>query len=133
MLNAPDPRSQNDIKDGIESVSEQAEISKEDFLSAANNIKKNVQSESERFQEDIKDLKEKVVDLSTAGISVAKQTISSNFSSAKEKANQAAHCAMDRAEKSLRSTGNFVRQKPCQSLGIALATGFILGKLMSRR
>lgn len=133
MLNAPDPNSRKKLKEGMESVSEQVETSKEDFKTAANNIKENIQSESERFQEDLKDLKDKVVDLSNTGISVARQTLSSNLSSAKVKANQAAHCAMDHAEKSLESTENFVRQKPYQSLGIALAVGFILGKLMSRR
>ena len=133
MFNAPDPHSQKKIKDGMESVSEQVDISKEDFISAANNIRENIQSESERFQEDLKDLKDKVVDLSTTGISVARQTLSSNLSSAKEKANQAAHCAMDHAEKSLESTEHFVRQKPYQSLGIALGVGFVLGILMSRK
>lgn len=133
MLNAPDSRSQKKLKDGMESVSEQIEISKEDFVSAAGNIKENIQSESERFQEDLKDLKDKVVDLSNTGMSVAKQTISSNISSARVKANQAAHCAMDHAEKSLESTEQYVRQKPYQALGIALGVGFILGKLLSRR
>ena len=70
MLNTPDSNSQKKLKDGIESVSEQLETSKEDFVSAAGNIKANIQSESERFQEDLKDLKEKVVDLSSTGISV---------------------------------------------------------------
>lgn len=133
MLNAPDSRSQKKLKDGMESVSEQIEISKEDFVSAAGNIKENIQSESERFQEDLKDLKDKVVDLSNTGMSVARQTISSNISSARVKANQAAHCAMDHAEKSLESTEQYVRQKPYQALGIALGVGFILGKLLSRR
>ena len=58
MLNTPDPRSQKKLKDGMESVSEQVEVSKEDFVNAASNIKANIQSESERFQEDLKDLKE---------------------------------------------------------------------------
>ena len=56
MLNTPDPRSQKKLKDGMESVSEQVEVSKEDFVNAASNIKANIQSESERFQEDLKDL-----------------------------------------------------------------------------
>lgn len=133
MFNAPDPNSQKKLRDGMESVSEQVDISKEDFKIAANNIKENIQSETERFQEDLKDLKDKVIDLSTTGISVARQTISSNLSAAKEKANQAAHCAMDHAEKNLESTVHYVRQNPCQSLGIALGIGFILGKLMSRK
>ena len=133
MLNTPDPRSQKKLKDGVESVSEQLETSKEDFVSAAGNIKANIQSESERFQEDLKDLKEKVVDLSSTGISVARQTISSNIELAREKANQAAHCAMDHAEKSLESTGQYVKEKPYQALGIALGIGFILGKLLSRK
>ena len=133
MLNTPDSNSQIKLKDGIESVSEQVEVSKEDFVSAAGNIKANIQSESERFQEDLKDLKDKVVDLSSTGISVARQTISSNIELAREKANQAAHCAMDHAEKSLESTGHYVREKPYQALGIALGIGFLLGKLMSRR
>lgn len=133
MLNTPDSNSQKKLKDGIESVSEQVEVSKEDFVSAAGNIKANIQSESERFQEDLKDLKDKVVDLSSTGISVARQTISSNIELAREKANQAAHCAMDHAEKSLESTGHYVREKPYQALGIALGIGFLLGKLMSRR
>lgn len=133
MLNTPDPRSQKKLKDGVESVSEQVEVSKEDFVNAASNIKANIQSESERFQEDLKDLKEKVVDLSSAGISVARQTISSNIESAREKANQAAHCAMDHAEKSLESTGQYVKEKPYQALGIALGIGFVLGKLLSSK
>ncbi|ARQ46930.1 DUF883 family protein [Oxalobacter formigenes] len=133
MLNTPDPRSQKKLKDGMESVSEQVEVSKEDFVNAASNIKANIQSESERFQEDLKDLKEKVVDLSSTGISVARQTISSNIESAREKANQAAHCAMDHAEKSLESTGQYVKEKPYQALGIALGIGFVLGKLLSRK
>ena len=133
MLNTPDPRSQKKLKDGVESVSEQVEVSKEDFVNAAGNIKANIQSESERFQEDLKDLKEKVVDLSSTGISVARQTISSNIESAREKANQAAHCAMDHAEKSLESTGQYVKEKPYQALGIALGIGFVLGKLLSRK
>lgn len=133
MLNTPDPRSQKKLKDGVESVSEQLETSKEDFVSAAGNIKANIQSESERFQEDLQDLKEKVVDLSSTGISVARQTISSNIESAREKANQAAHCAMDHAEKSLESTGQYVKEKPYQALGIALGIGFVLGKLLSRK
>ena len=133
MLNTPDSNSQKKLKDGIESVSEQVEVSKEDFVSAAGNIKANIQSESERFQEDLKDLKDKVVDLSSTGISVARQTISSNIELAREKANQAAHCAMGHAEKSLESTGHYVREKPYQALGIALGIGFLLGKLMSRR
>ena len=132
MLNTPDPRSQKKLKDGMESVSEQVEVSKEDFVNAASNIKANIQSESERFQEDLKDLKEKVVDLSSTGISVARQTISSNIESAREKANQAAHCAMDH-EKSLESTGQYVKEKPYQALGIALGIGFVLGKLLSRK
>ena len=133
MFNSPDPHSQKKLKEGMESVSEQVDISKDSFVNAANNIKENIQSEAERFQEDLKDLKDKVVDLSSTGISVARQTISSNLSTAKEKANQAAHCAMDHAEKRLESTGEYVRQKPYQSLGIALGIGFILGKLMSRK
>ncbi len=133
MLNTPDSNSQKKLKDGMESVSEQIEVSKEDFVNAAGNIKANIQSESERFQEDLMDLKEKVVDLSSAGISVARQTISSNIELAREKANQAAHCAMDHAEKSLESTSHFVKEKPYQALGIALGIGFVLGKLMSRR
>ena len=133
MLNTPDPRSQKKLKDGMESVSEQVEVSKEDFVNAASNIMANIQSESERFQEDLKDLKEKVVDLSSTGISVARQTISSNIESAREKANQAAHCAMDHAEKSLESTGQYVKEKPYQALGIALGIGFVLGKLLSRK
>ena len=129
MLNTPDPRSQKKLKDGMESVSEQVEVSKEDFVNAASNIKANIQSESERFQEDLKDLKEKVVDLSSTGISVARQTISSNIESAREKANQAAHCAMDHAEKSLESTGQYVKEKPYQALGIALGIGFVLRQI----
>lgn len=60
MLNTPDSNSQKKLKDGMESVSEQIEVSKEDFVNAAGNIKANIQSESERFQEDLMDLKEKV-------------------------------------------------------------------------
>lgn len=112
MLNTPDSDSQKKLKDGMESVSEQIEVSKEDFVNAAGNIKANIQSESERFQEDLMDLKEKVVDLSSAGISVARQTISSNIELAREKANQAAHCAMDHAEKSLESTAISSRKNP---------------------
>ena len=133
MPNTPDSNSRKKLKDGVDAVSEQLDVSKDDFVSAASNIKANIQSESERFQEDLKDLKEKVVDLSSTGMSVAKQTISSNIELAREKANQAAHCAMDHAGKSLESTGHFVRENPYQALGIALGIGFVLGKLMSRR
>lgn len=128
MLNTPDPRSQKKLKDGMESVSEQVEVSKEDFVNAASNIKANIQSESERFQEDLKDLKEKVVDLSSTGISVARQTISSNIESAREKANQAAHCAMDHAEKSLESTGQYVKEKPYQVWALHWL-GFVLRQI----
>ena len=117
----------------MESVSEQIDISKNDFMSATNNIKENINSENERFKEDLKDLKDRVMDLSGKGISVAKQTLASNLATAKTKANMAAHCALNRAEKGIQTTSNYVREKPCQSLGIALGVGFLLGKLMSRK
>lgn len=133
MLNTPDPHAKQELKNKMDSVSEQIDTSKNDFMSAASNVKDTVNSESERFQEDLKDMKHKVIDLSGKGMTVAKQTISSNLEAAKDKANRAAHCAMSHAEKSLQSTGNYVRRKPCQSLAIALGVGFMLGKLMSRK
>ena len=117
----------------MESVSEQIDVSKSDFISATNNIKENINSESERFKEDLKDLKDRIMDLSGKGMSVAKQTLNSNLETAKTKANKVAHCALERAEEGLQTTSNYVRAKPCQSLCIALGIGFLLGKLMSRK
>lgn len=64
MLNSPDPQTKEDLKQKMESVSEQIDISKNDFMSATGNIKENLNNETERFQEDLKDLKDRVIDLS---------------------------------------------------------------------
>ena len=133
MLNSPDQKDQQDLKEKMESVSEQIDISKSDFMSATANIKENLNSESERFKEDLKDLKDRIIDLSGKGINVARQTLNSNLETAKTKANKAAHCALERVEEGLETTSNYVRRKPCQSLCIALGIGFLLGKLMSRK
>lgn len=109
--------SQKKLKDGMESVSEQIEVSKEDFVNAAGNIKANIQSESERFQEDLMDLKEKVVDLSSAGFLLPDKR-SRPISNWQGKKRIRPHiAAMDHAEKSLESTGHFVKEKPYQALG----------------
>mgnify|MGYP007093372292 CR=1 FL=1 len=39
MLNSPDPQTKEDLKQKMESVSEQIDISKNDFMSATGNIR----------------------------------------------------------------------------------------------
>ena len=129
MLNSPDPQTKEDLKQKMESVSEQIDISKNDFMSATGNIKENLNNETERFQ----DLKDRVIDLSGKGINVARQTISTNLETVKGKASQLKHCALEKAGKSIQFTGNYIREKPYQSVGIAAGIGFLLGKIMSRK
>ena len=125
MLNSPDPQTKEDLKQKMESVSEQIDISKNDFMSATGNIKENLNNETERFQEDLKDLKDRVIDLSSKGINVARQTISTNLETVKGKASQLKHCALEKAGKSIQFTGNYIREKPYQSVGIAAGIGFL--------
>lgn len=47
MLNSPDPQTKEDLKQKMESVSEQIDISKNDFMSATGNIKENLNNETE--------------------------------------------------------------------------------------
>ena len=133
MLNSPDPQTKEDLKQKMESVSEQIDISKNDFMSATGNIRENLNNETERFQEDLKDLKDRVIDLSGKGINVARQTISTNLETVKGKASQLKHCALEKAGKSIQFTGNYIREKPYPSVGIAAGIGFLLGKIMSRK
>lgn len=133
MLNSPDTQARKELGQKMESVSEQTDISKDDFMSATDSIKENLHNESERFQEDLKDLKDRVIDLSGKGFNVAKQAIASNLETVKDKASQIKHCALDKAETGILFTGNYIRAKPYQSMGIAMGIGFLLGKIMSRK
>ena len=84
-------------------------------------------------RKNLKDLKDRVIDLSGKGINVARQTISTNLETVKGKASQLKHCALEKAGKSIQFTGNYIREKPYQSVGIAAGIGFLLGKIMSRK
>ena len=64
---------------------------------------------------------------------MARQTISTNLETVKGKASQLKHCALEKAGKSIQFTGNYIREKPYQSVGIAAGIGFLLGKIMSRK
>lgn len=99
MLNSPDPHTRPDPKQEMEALSEQIDISQNDFISAANNIKENLNKESERFHEELKDLKDRIVDLSGKSLNAARQTIASNLGTAKCKANHVAHYTLEKAEK----------------------------------
>lgn len=133
MMNPSDTHNKQNLEQNMESVSKQTDILKDDFISVADRITENPDDESERFRKDLKDLKNRVVDLSVQGISATRQLIVSNLETAKNKADQLAHYAQKKADKSIRITGTYIRENPYQSAGIALGIGFLLGKIMSRK
>lgn len=133
MSNIPDPLIKEDREQKAESASEQIDILKNDLMSATSNIKENLNHESEKFQEDMKNLKDRVIDLSGKGINVTKQTIASNLKTVKNKATQVKNCTLEKAEKGIQFTEHYIKSKPYQSIGIAVGIGFLLGKIMSRK
>jgi ElaB/YqjD/DUF883 family membrane-anchored ribosome-binding protein len=66
-------------------------------------------------------------------VAVARERIQASLASAKVKLNEAERAAMEKAKEAAKITDEYVHEHPWRAVGIAAATGFVLGLLIGRR
>jgi ElaB/YqjD/DUF883 family membrane-anchored ribosome-binding protein len=85
------------------------------------------------FVADCETLLKNATALSGAGASVARAQLSDKMAAAKVKLDTVRSNANDRAARTRATAEDYVRREPMKALGYAVATGAVLGLLMSRR
>lgn len=89
--------------------------------------------EMSKFRADLDDFISRIPGMSGMDLNAAKEKLLSSLSSSRESAMHYASGAREQINQRVEATGEYVREKPIQSLGMAAGVGFLLGLLVSRR
>jgi len=89
--------------------------------------------EMSRFRADLDDLVARIPGLSEMDLNAAKEKLLNSITSYKQTAMNYASEARQQLNQRVEATGQYVKEKPMQSIGIAAGVGFLLGLLASRR
>jgi ElaB/YqjD/DUF883 family membrane-anchored ribosome-binding protein len=90
-------------------------------------------SEASNLKSDLDELISKIPSLSEADLSAAKQKLLDTYDSAKNSAAELASQAKEKVSRGMEVSGEYVKAKPLQSVGIAAVVGLLVGALISRR
>lgn len=86
-----------------------------------------------KFRADLDDFISRIPGLSDMDLNAAKEKLLSGISSSRQSAMNYASEARQQINQRVEATGEYVKEKPMQSVGIAAGVGFLLGLLVSRR
>jgi len=89
--------------------------------------------EMSRFRADLDDLVARIPGLSEMDLNTAKEKLLNSITSYRQTAMNYASEARQQLNQRVEATGQYVKEKPMQSIGIAAGVGFLLGLLASRR
>jgi len=90
-------------------------------------------NETTNLKADLDDLISKIPHLSEADLTAAKQKLLDTYNSAKISASDLAAQAKDKMSRGVEVGGEYVKEKPLQSVGIAAVVGLLVGALIARR
>lgn len=91
------------------------------------------EQEMSKFRADLDDFIARIPGMSGMDLNAAKEKLLSSLTSSRETAMQYASEARQQLNQRVEATGEYVKEKPMQSLGMAAGVGFLLGLLVSRR
>ncbi len=89
--------------------------------------------EMSKFRADLDDFVSRIPGLSDMDLNAAKEKLLTSLSSSRQSAMNYASEARQQINQRVEATGEYVKEKPMQSVGIAAGVGFLLGLLVSRR
>jgi ElaB/YqjD/DUF883 family membrane-anchored ribosome-binding protein len=89
--------------------------------------------EMSKLRADLDDLVARIPGLSEMDLNAAKEKLLSSISSSRQTAMNYASEARQQINQRVEATGEYVKEKPMQSVGMAAGIGFLLGLLLSRR
>lgn len=89
--------------------------------------------EMSKFRADLDDFVSRIPGLSDIDLNATKEKLLSSISSSRQTAMNYASEARQQINQRVEATGEYVKEKPMQSVGIAAGVGFLLGLLVSRR
>lgn len=90
-------------------------------------------NEASNLKADLDELISKIPSLSEADLTAAKQKLLDTYDSAKTSAAELASQAKEKVSRGMEVSGQYVKEKPLQSVGIAAVVGLLVGALISRR
>lgn len=86
-----------------------------------------------QLRADLDDLTNRMPNLSDIDLNAAKEKLAAKISAAKAASMEAANNARDQFNRGVEVTGEYVKEKPIQSVSMAAAFGVLIGMLISRR
>ena len=101
--------------------------------SAGRSVNAVARQELAQLRADIDDLTNRMPNLSDIDLNAAKDKLAAKISAAKAASVEAANNARQQFNHGVEVTGEYVKERPIQSVSVAAAVGVILGLLISRR
>lgn len=89
--------------------------------------------EMSNFRADLDEFISRIPGMSGMDLNAAKDKLLSSLASSRESAMGYASDAREQINRKVEATGEYVKEKPMQSVGIAAGVGFLIGLLVSRR
>ena len=89
--------------------------------------------ELENLRADLDDLISRLPSLSDIDLEKAKDNLMQKIAETKETARDVAHDAREQLDHGIECSRDYVKERPLQSVGYAVAIGFLVGLLTSRR
>lgn len=101
--------------------------------SAGRSVSASARQELAQLRADIDDLTNRMPNLSDIDLNAAKEKLAAKIEAAKAASLDAANTARQQFNHGVEVTGEYVKERPLQSVSVAAAVGVILGMLISRR
>jgi ElaB/YqjD/DUF883 family membrane-anchored ribosome-binding protein len=99
----------------------------------AEQVGRTTRTEASNLKADLDDLIAKIPHLSEADLAIAKQKLLDTYHEAKGSVGDLALQAKDRLVRGVDASGEYVKAKPLQSVGVAAVIGLLVGALLARR
>jgi ElaB/YqjD/DUF883 family membrane-anchored ribosome-binding protein len=127
----------NDAQAAAENVAHRVGSAAQRVGSAAKDAGKQVgavaSDELSNLRADLDDLISKLPSLSDIDLEKAKDNLMQKIAETKETARDVAHDAREQLDHGIECSREYVKERPLQSVGYAVAIGFLVGLLTSRR
>jgi ElaB/YqjD/DUF883 family membrane-anchored ribosome-binding protein len=122
-----------DIEDNLrdrDDIQRQSQSSRQQTMGSGGQSRSD---EMSKFRADLDDFVARIPGLSDIDLNAAKDKLMETLASSRQSAMNYASEARQQINQKVEATGEYVKEKPMQSIGIAAGVGFLLGLLVSRR
>src|SRR6202162_6707019 len=113
--------------DTVDSLPRSGKEAAGDFRRRAGNVRDYASDELRAFLADVEDLVKRVGNVSDADVARARATVVGALGDVRRLASDTTDSLRDRARAAAEQADDYVRERPWQSIGLAAATGLIVG------